>query len=385
MARSLTSRGARVALVLGPLVVAALSTLAPSADAAIAQVQIGTLKSTNSGTSVAPTLPAASTTGTLLVVVLTSDAASSSSGPAGWTRAVSIFQSTNGWAEIWYRPNNPGGITSATFTIPSAASVEAEMSEWSGVATSSPVDTTSTVTATGTTSATVSATNSASGDLGITGFTVKNGVTTFTAGSGWTHLFTDTSIKESVGDYKLGLASGSVSETETANSSNSWAGAIATFKSAAGACSGGSLALTLPGSVTFGNLTLNGTNQTTTASPVLTPDDETGSGAGWNITGTSTTLTNAGGKTLPTTATTATGSSAAAATGNCVLPTNSIGYPVTLPAGGSPPTAVKLYNAAANTGEGPTDVTFNFQLALPANAYIGTYTSTWTFAIVSGP
>jgi hypothetical protein len=58
---------------------------------------------------------------------------------------------------------------------------------------------------------------------------------------------------------------------------------------------------------------------------------------------------------------------------------------VTLPAGSSPPTAVKLYNAAANTGEGPTNVTLKFQLSIPANTYHGTYTSTWTFAIVSGP
>jgi len=58
---------------------------------------------------------------------------------------------------------------------------------------------------------------------------------------------------------------------------------------------------------------------------------------------------------------------------------------VTLPAGSIPPTAVKLFKAASNTGSGPTNVTLSFQLAVPANAYRGTYTSTWTFAIVSGP
>ena len=30
-------------------------------------------------------------------------------------------------------------------------------------------------------------------------------------------------------------------------------------------------------------------------------------------------------------------------------------------------------------------MTLKFQLSVPANTYRGTYTSTWTFAIVSGP
>jgi hypothetical protein len=80
-----------------------------------------------------------------------------------------------------------------------------------------------------------------------------------------------------------------------------------------------------------------------------------------------------------------TAASTATTGGNCVVPSNSIGYPVTLPAAASAPTAVKLYNAAVNTGEGPTNVTLTFNLAVPANAYIGPYTSTWTFASVSGP
>jgi hypothetical protein len=56
-----------------------------------------------------------------------------------------------------------------------------------------------------------------------------------------------------------------------------------------------------------------------------------------------------------------------------------------LPAGSSPPTAAKLYNAALNTGGGPATVTLTFQLTVPANAYSGSYSSTWTFTIASGP
>ena len=150
-------------------------------------------------------------------------------------------------------------------------------------------------------------------------------------------------------------------------------------------CSGGSLGLTAPSSVSFPATTLSGSNQTTSAGLTLTPDDETGNAAGWNITGTSTTLTNGASKTLATSSTTVTAGSASVANGNCTLPTNSISYPVTLPAGSSPPTAVKLYNAAANTGAGPSTINLTVQVSVPANAYQGTYTSTWTLAIVSGP
>jgi hypothetical protein len=60
-------------------------------------------------------------------------------------------------------------------------------------------------------------------------------------------------------------------------------------------------------------------------------------------------------------------------------------YPLGLPAGATAPTAVKLFNAAGGTGMGPTDVTLNLSLAIPANAYSGGYSSTWTLTVSSGP
>jgi hypothetical protein len=149
-------------------------------------------------------------------------------------------------------------------------------------------------------------------------------------------------------------------------------------------CTGGGLALTTPSSFAWA-VTLDGTNQTAAAALVVTPDDETTSAVGWNITATSTTFTNAASKTLATTATTLTTSAAVAATGNCSLPTNSIAYPVTLPAATTAPTAVKLYNAAVGTGRGPTTVTLNFSFSAPGNIFGGSYVSTWTIGIVSGP
>ena len=390
MVASLRSNSAlRLGLVICALGTAALTLGVSSAGAAVSLKQTGT-EATTTGDSVSPTLSTASTAGTLLVAVITTASTNSVSGPSGWSRAAGTSSSSAGRADIWYYANNPGGITSATFSVASGAggAMMGELTEWGGILLSSALDATGTSTCSSTTTCTVSTSSSTSmtGDLGITVFTTANSPSSYGVGSGWTHIFSDPTTDLSVADRRLNLSIGTASETETDSStSNYWVGAIATFKPG---CTGGSLTLSAPGSAAFASVTLNGTDKTAKATVVLTPDDESGDGAnwnGWNITGTSTTLTDTSGHTFPTTATSVTAASRAAVTGNCNLPTNSIGYPVTLPAGSSPPTAVKLYDAASNTGEGPTNVTLTFQLAVGANTFRGTYTSTWTFAIVSGP
>ena len=60
-------------------------------------------------------------------------------------------------------------------------------------------------------------------------------------------------------------------------------------------------------------------------------------------------------------------------------------YPIVVPAASTPPSAVKVYNAGAATGAGPSNVSLALKLSVPANAYGGTYSSTWTFTISSGP
>jgi hypothetical protein len=392
---SLTRSIRRFLLVALPLaVVAALVTPAVS-QAAIAKVQTGTLVNTASS-SLALTLSSASTSGNLLVATVENGTSGATfSGPSGWVRAVggNGGGTTNpGRAEIWYYANNPGGISSATFTASGASHVQGQLSEWSGVATSSPLDVTGTATAAAATSVSVSTSSStsASGDVGITAFGIgfnKSQGTTFTAGSGWTNLGNDgtTSQADSYSaDYKLSLAAAVASETEMNNKAGGWAAVIAAFK-VAPTCSGGSLTLSAASSASFSAVTLDGTNQTVSTTLALTPDDETGSGSGWNVTGTSTAFSDGSGHNLSSTATSVTAASVSAGSPNCSLPTNSIGYPVTLPAGAGPPTAVKVYNAAAATGKGQQSLTLTFQLAVPANTFHGTYNSTWTFAIVSGP
>jgi hypothetical protein len=135
------------------------------------------------------------------------------------------------------------------------------------------------------------------------------------------------------------------------------------------------------------SVTLNGTDQTPTYTMPMTAKDETGSGTGWNLTITSTQFSTGGGSphTLSTSASTITGVTSSCAQGTCTNPTNSVGYPLGVPAGATPPTAVKSFDSAANTGMGDFTVTPTVQVAIPANAYAGTYTSTVTLAVVSGP
>jgi hypothetical protein len=355
----------------------------------IAKVQVGTVARTATAT-VAPALGAASTAGTLLVATLASQKNATYSGPSGWTKAARVGQA-NADAEIWYYANNPGGITSASFTNSQATSTSGQLSEWSGVATSSPLDKMGNTTVTLATSVApaTSAATTVAGELAVTAaaqYIAVAGTASYTPAAGWTNLGNSGATSSSYqydADYQTGVAIGTVGETITSSSVGAWAAVVATFKPVT--CKSGSLTLPAPATVAFSAVTLTGTNRTATASGALAPSDMSGNASGWNVQATSTTFTNAASKTLPATATTVTAAAATTASGNCDLPTNSVAYPLTLPAGTTAPTAAKVYNAAIGTGGGPLTLTLSFQLAIPANAYAGSYSSTWTFTIASGP
>jgi hypothetical protein len=165
----------------------------------------------------------------------------------------------------------------------------------------------------------------------------------------------------------------------------------------------GSLSLVTPLALSFTG-TLNGTNQVLAAPQALDVLDNTGSGAGWNITLTSTTFTNSvavPARTLPLTSAsdsvTPTGAcdtvapvvgppAVAGYTLACTLGDNSsTAYPVVVPAAATAPTAVKIQTAAVDTGLAGQTWTHTMNLAVPANTKSGTYTSTWTYSLTSAP
>ena len=131
--------------------------------------------------------------------------------------------------------------------------------------------------------------------------------------------------------------------------------------------------------------TLDGTDQTVNYTLPLTMNDLRGTGAGWNLTMTSTTFNN-GTQSLATTASSiAAVTSACVGGGTCTNATNAITYPLTVPAAASAPAAVKVFNAAANTGMGRFTVTPSINVSIPGNSFAGSYTSTLTIAAVTGP
>ncbi len=374
--------GVRVASILQATltaVVLLLSVGGQPASAAIANVQVGADVFQNSVT-VTATLPSPSTPGDLLVAEIDTGADTSVTAPAGWVEATSAYEPSDGTAQIWYYPDNPGGISSATFSLSASDVVIAELTEWSGVAIAAPLDGIGTATSGGATSLTLTAAAGDPNELAISNLTGGTGGN-FEPGAGWTEFLSAPNYAV-YGDDEIGVGPGSVSQTGTIASSQTLAGAIATFF---GACGGGSLSLAAPASSGLGSVILDGAIQSLTPTLVLTPADDTGSGAGWNLTGTSTTFTNENGKTLPTGATTVTAGVAAAVGETCRLPTNTISYPVALPAGTVPPAAVKLYDAAAGTGLGPLTLTLTFNIGVPPSAYKGTYSSNWFFTLSTGP
>jgi hypothetical protein len=167
---------------------------------------------------------------------------------------------------------------------------------------------------------------------------------------------------------------------------------------------GGSLTLTTSSSLSWAT-TLTGLNQSivdgTSGDQQYTVNDATGSGAGWHVTTSATQFTN-GTHTFPNTGTfvttgsvssiTATTAPTATCTGTCTLPTNSTTYPVAITTAASSPTPSTIYDTAAATGLGQIVIGGSAQanpvgwwVNVPASASSGSYTSTITMEIISGP
>jgi hypothetical protein len=165
------------------------------------------------------------------------------------------------------------------------------------------------------------------------------------------------------------------------------AGAMAADTTASGDVIGSTLDFSAPGTAGWNaGVTLNGTDQAATFTVPTTVNDQRGTGAGWNLTITSTRFTKAGGKTLPANAAVMTGVTSACDAGTCTDPTNAVAYGLPVPADSDVlPDPVKFFNAAADTGMGKFTVTPSVDVSVPANAYAGTYTSTITLAATSGP
>ena len=165
----------------------------------------------------------------------------------------------------------------------------------------------------------------------------------------------------------------------------------------------GILSLTGPASLTW-STTDTGLDQavadTNAADQQLTVTDNTGTGAGWHVTVSASTFAGSAGS-LPNAGTfTFTGSTAslvsaaptAVCVGSCTLPTNINTYPVAITTASSTPTAYTVFDTATGTGKGTMTIggssathAIGWWVRVLASAYSGSYTSTLTLEIVSGP
>jgi WxL domain surface cell wall-binding len=148
--------------------------------------------------------------------------------------------------------------------------------------------------------------------------------------------------------------------------------ATATISGAAG------VSVAVPATASISD-TLDGTDQTASYAPVLGVVDARGSGGGWNLTISATNFSDGAGHTLAP-GTVSAVAQACHAGSSCTPATNAIGYPLTVTG-----SAVKFFNAAVNTGLGKVDVTPTVDVLIPGTTFAGTYTSTVTVAIATGP
>jgi hypothetical protein len=166
----------------------------------------------------------------------------------------------------------------------------------------------------------------------------------------------------------------------------------------------GILSLTPPSSLTWA-ATLSGNTQSVadavSGDQQFTVDDETGSGGGWHITVAATTFTT-GTHTLPNSGTfvltgsitsvAATTAPSATCVTSCTPPSSTATYPVSITTAASSPTPATVYDVSAGSGLGPVTLgghsaanPVGWWINVPANARAGSYTSTVTVAVVSGP
>jgi hypothetical protein len=211
-----------------------LGNLGGGGGGAISNVQAGA--ETSGDGIVTPTMTLPSTAGTLLVATISAEPSGTpSTAQPGWQYANGANEPEVGRTEIWYYPNNPGGIASATFNLGFNKGV-AQLSEWRNVATSSPLDQTGTrVDSSGNTFSTVSTSGATSvaNELVITSDNYNEG-DIFTPGTGCTSLINDPNLGYS-SEFRTDLPAGVASETVTYTSDTKWSLTIASFKPGGGA------------------------------------------------------------------------------------------------------------------------------------------------------
>jgi hypothetical protein len=363
--------------------VLALASAAP-ADAAITYVNSNSIASTN--TTLTITKPASLATNDVMIATISMAGTNATTAPSGWILIEDTTNASNVMrTQTYYKVATASEGASYAWTTASNRNWTGGIIALRGANPNVPIDSvTEAIGASGNVNAPAITTTSA--NEWIVTSVAANRNTTFTANATTTERYdrAGTSTSNEVATSTQASA-GTVAAKAVvpANTTSPWAAHTIAVRDAAAAGLSVSLA---SASETFSASLDSGDSTQTYPVDLTVEDTRTGTGAGWQLQVTSTTLTT-GTHSLATTATDITAISTAACNnlGPCTLPTNSVTYPVGVPAAASAPTAVKFANAAATTGRSRIDWSATFAVDVPQNAFAGSYTSTVTISVISGP
>jgi hypothetical protein len=360
-----------------------------SAQAAIAFVGASSASTAIAGaTTLSLPVPTSVASGNVEIATLSRQGVSTITPPSGWTQIVDTsVGSSLRQTSFWHIAGASETATSWGFSASTRAT--GGIVAYSGVDARTIIDAAGQRTGTTGTTATVpSLTATYAGDLimGLGSFNNQGTLTKATAATSRYSSKVATTNGPALLDEDVAQVASGASATQPITDSSAataWIGVPIALKSASAA---GVLALTTSASPSF-TANLNAGDQTPTFTIPLTTTASVSPAAGWNETITSTQFST-GTHTLVTGASTIQTAPTAvcvSAFANCVAPTNAVGYPVSVPAGAGPPAAVKFFNAAAATGAGQFTVTPTVSVSVPQNSFAGTYSSTLTLAMISGP
>jgi hypothetical protein len=362
-----------------------LALVPASAHAAIAFVAAESAQNAGGATTLVITKPSGVLEGNVMIATVAAKETGTVTAPSGWTAILNLTQSTTLRQVTYSKVATASEPASYSWSLGTSRAASGGIAAYSGVNPTVPVDATASATAASGNAAIPSATTSAPNDL-VLAVASFAAATTVTPDASTTERFDVASLSNTteVADFAQPSAGATGAKTATPLVST---GALIAQIVALRDASQATLSVATTAAPTFSANLNSGDQVKTFTVPLTLADTRTGgsAGLGWNTTITSTQFTT-GTKTLPATASTITAVTSACANGGlCTNPTNAITYPVAVPAGAGPPTAVKFYSAAAATGKGVFTLTPTVSVAVPQNSFTGTYTSTLTISVVSGP
>ena len=355
---------------------------AAPAQATIAFVAAASASSTTATLTISR--PTGTVSGSVLLATVSGAGTTTISAPTGWTLVQDTISGS--LRELTYvKVAGASEPTSYAFTSSGSRNASGGISAYSGVNATVPVDASDEATGASGNATAPAVTSSSANDLVVSAVSVAV-LTTVTPASGTTERFDKSSSSTELESADAAQAAAGAGTARTATpliATAAWTAQSIALRDATAA----GLSLSAGTTASF-SASLDAGDQTPTFSLAATvTDTRTGAsaGLGWNLTITSTHYATAGA-TLSNTASTVTAVAPACANnGVCVSPTNATTYPVSVPAGTTAPAAVKLASVAAGTGEGFFSVPVTVAVTVPQNSFSGSYQSTLTISIVSGP